>query len=297
MREELRSGLDAVNAVTELLQRARTQHPTAGVYQAAEPQFWWARPRRTDELEQLFWYEADGSLDAAAVFFDFGDNRSILYTEVTFCPFTLPKASADRIAEVIDRGLEHAAANGIEAVEIEVDNEDDITNGLLTDRGFAVKDPEFLIECLMPADTIPEVSPLADGYRLVSRAEVGHLPHHMAGRTGDEYEPRLRQLSLYRPDLDLVVLTEEDEAAGWGMFWHDPTTGMGVVEPMRTDDDHQQKGLGRHILTSGVARLRTAGAGPVSIGYEPYNPSSGHLYRSVGFEPNASTALFAGPTS
>ena len=81
------------------------------------------------------------------------------------------------------------------------------------------------------------------------------------------------------------------------MFWHDPTTGMGVVEPMRTDDDHQQKGLARHILTSGVAMLRAAGAGPVSIGYEPDASVQVARRRVVGFEPNASTALFAGPTS
>jgi ribosomal protein S18 acetylase RimI-like enzyme len=297
MREEACSGIDAVDGVTALLQRMRNLHPTAGVYQAAEPQFWWARPRRTDDLDQLFWYDDDGLPEAAAVFFDFGDNRSILYTEVTFCPLTLPGVSAERIAQVIDRGLEHAANNGFEVVELEVGTDDEVTQGLLVDRGFVAKDPEFLIECLMPVETSPEVSPLADGYRLVARSDVPNLPHHMAGPTGDAYEPRLHQLSLYRPDLDLVVLTGDDEPAGWGMFWHDPTTGMGVVEPMRTDDEHQQRGLARHILTSGVARLREAGAGPISIGYEPDNPSSGHLYRSVGFEPHASTALYSGPTS
>ena len=297
MREERRSGIDAVDAVTSLLQRIRNLHPTAGVYQAAELQFWWARPRRTDEMAHVFWYDDDGLPEAGVGFYDFGDNRSIMYTEVTFCPFTLPGASSERIAQVIDRGLEHAAASGFEAVELEVEHDDDVTKSLLADRGFVVKEPEILVECLMPVETTPEVSPLADGYRLVSRSEVPHLPHHMAGRTGDAYEPRLRQLSLYRPDLDLVVLTEDDEPAGWGMFWFDPTTGMGVVEPMRTDDDHQQLGLARHILTSGVARLRAAGAGPISIGYGPENPASGHLYRSVGFEPDGGTDLYSGPTS
>lgn len=56
--------------------------------------------------------------------------------------------------------------------------------------------------------------------------------------------------------------------AAHGMFWYDPVTETGVVEPMRTHDDHQQRGLARHVLTTGV-----------------------------GFEPGGSSDLFAGPTS
>ncbi|MBT6445273.1 MAG: GNAT family N-acetyltransferase, partial [Acidimicrobiaceae bacterium] len=74
-------------------------------------------------------------------------------------------------------------------------------------------------------------------------------------------------------------------------------TATGVVEPMRTKDEHQQQGVARHILTAGLDRLANAGAERVSIGYEPANPASGHLYRSVGFEPIKYTDLLSGPTS
>ena len=114
MRQERLAGLDAVHATTALLQRIATSDPPGGLYQPAEPEFWWARPRRTDAMDQLYWFDDDGQPEAAAVFYDFGDNRSIMYTSVTFCPFTLPGATPERIAEVIDAG---AAIDGKNAAK------------------------------------------------------------------------------------------------------------------------------------------------------------------------------------
>ena len=49
LREEHRVGLDYLEAVTALLQRIRGAHPTAGLYEAADLQWWWAdaAPRPT----------------------------------------------------------------------------------------------------------------------------------------------------------------------------------------------------------------------------------------------------------
>lgn len=73
--------------------------------------------------------------------------------------------------------------------------------------------------------------------------------------------------------------------------------GWPRVEPMRTEDDHQRRGLARHVLTAGVALLASAGAQRIKIVYDPDNPASGHLYRSVGFEPHRYTDVLAGPTT
>lgn len=40
MREEHRVGVHYLEAVTALLQRVRTSHPTRGLYEAAELQWW-----------------------------------------------------------------------------------------------------------------------------------------------------------------------------------------------------------------------------------------------------------------
>jgi ribosomal protein S18 acetylase RimI-like enzyme len=62
---------------------------------------------------------------------------------------------------------------------------------------------------------------------------------------------------------------------------------------MRTDDDHQQRGLARHILTTGIDLLAAAGAKRVKVCYELDNPASKGLYLSAGFEPVRQTVVFS----
>jgi RimJ/RimL family protein N-acetyltransferase len=66
---------------------------------------------------------------------------------------------------------------------------------------------------------------------------------------------------------------------------------------MRTEDDHQGRGLARHVLTAGIDRLARAGATRIKICFEPDNAASRRLYASVGFEPNRANDIFVGPTS
>ena len=150
---------------------------------------------------------------------------------------------------------------------------------------------------LPQADARPDVSTLPDGYRSASRLDTVPRPHHLVGRSGPEVETRLLQTSLYRPDLDLVVLDGRDRVAAYGLFWLDPETATGLVEPMRTEDDHQRRGLARHVLTAGVERLVRAGATRIKICFEPDNPASKGLYLGVGFEPIRQTVVFSGRTS
>ena len=133
MRATTFSGIDAIDAVTEVLRRVSETHPDGGLFHAADVQFWWARERSTDTLPQLFWVNDDG-------------------------------------------------------------------------------------------------------------------------------RPALNQLSLYDSDLDLVVFAPDGTPAGNAIFWFDPVTRTGVVEPVRTHDDHQRRGIARHLLTTGVDLLARAGA-------------------------------------
>ncbi len=119
----------------------------------------------------------------------------------------------------------------------------------------------------------------------------------MIERHGPDVEQRLLQTSLYRSDLDLLVLDSDDNCAAYGLCWYDPETATGVVEPMRTEDDHQQRGLARHVLTTGINLLAEAGAERIKIVFEPGNPASSHLYLDVGFEPVKQTDTFSGRTS
>lgn len=107
----------------------------------------------------------------------------------------------------------------------------------------------------------------------------------------------LRQTTLYRPDLDLVVLDGDDHVAAYGLFWFDPITSTGLVEPLRTEDDHHRRGLARHLLTTGIEKLAAAGAHRVKICFELSNPASSQLYPQLGFRPVKRTDVFTGPTN
>ncbi len=293
-REEHRVGVDYLAAVTELLQRVRRAHPTKGLYEAADLQWWWRTPRSTDDLAQLFWFDDLGRPEAAVIATDWSAG-------IALAPIVMPDATPEWVEHVIERGLAHAAASGFGSVDLEVDLADDVTRDVLVAHGFAMDDAGTegsaasisVVEAWLAADARPEISPLHADYRLWSRVATMQRPHHMIGRGGPDVEERLGQTSLYRPDLDLLVVDHLDSVAAYGLFWFDPATATGLVEPMRTEDQHQRRGLARHVLTAGIDLLAGAGAERIKICFEPGNPASSHLYLSAGFEPVKQTAVFS----
>lgn len=90
-----------------------------------------------------------------------------------------------------------------------------------------------------------------------------------------------------------MIHDSRDNPAAYRLFWFDPETTTGLVEPMRTEDDHQRRGLARHLLTTGLHLLAEAGAARIKICYEADNPAARDLYLSVGFEPVRQTEVFA----
>lgn len=98
---------------------------------------------------------------------------------------------------------------------------------------------------------------------------------------------------LYRPELDLVVLDDRDAVAAYGLFWFDPITATGLVEPMRTEAAHQGRGLARHVLAAGIERLVAAGARRVKVCFHPGNAAARRLYLGAGFEVGKETVVLA----
>ncbi len=287
IREQHRIGVHYLEVATALLHRVRSVHPTKGLYEAADLHWWWRTPRSTDNLRQLFWFDHLGRPEAAVIATDWGDGISL-------DPIVMPDATPDWVAHVIERGLAHASESGFGAVDIMVDRADDVMREVLVGHGFAIEEDGTVdVESWLAADTRPEISPLHDDYRLSSRLDTMLRPHHMIHRSGPDVETRLRQTSLYRPDLDLLVLDSRDRVAAYGLFWFDPETATGLVEPMRTEDDHQRRGLARHLLTAGIDLLAEAGAVRIKIVFRPDNPAARGLYLSVGFEPVKQTAVLS----
>lgn len=270
---ELRaSGLEYLTLATELLQRARLIDAEAGMWEAADLQWWWRMPRSSDSVDQLFWLDDDGPV-AAVVLTDWGRSWG--------CdPIVLPGVSPVSLPTVWGRALDAIDALGLEVVEVLAHDDDSELLGLLTDAGF-VGAEETSGTTWMDVDERPEVAALPEGFALVDRATATTRPHPMRGRNGDGVEARLRQCSLYDPALDLAVETADGQAAGYALFWLDPVTKVGLVEPMRVEDAYQRRGLARTLLTAGVNRLAERGARRLKVGYS--TEAARNLYVGAGF--------------
>jgi GNAT superfamily N-acetyltransferase len=174
--------------------------------------------------------------------------------------------------------LDRVGGLGAVAVEFPVRDDNLVAVRELGDAGFRLGE-ERLVSCWLEAGRRPPVSALPSGYRLRSRAEVLDRPHHLVPRNGPAVARRLEMCSLYRQDLDLLVEAPDGRVAGYGLFWADPVTRVGLVEPMRTEEDHQRRGIARHILTTGLERLAALGCGRLKVSNDI------DLYLGAGFRP------------
>jgi GNAT superfamily N-acetyltransferase len=268
LRPVTASGLEYLALATTLLQRARLADPEAGVWEAADLQWWWRTPRRSDAVDQLFWIDDDGPV-AGVVLTDWG--------RAWGCdPIVVPGVPAVPLAAV----WEAVDGLGLEAVEVLARDDDVELLDLLVREGFVAGDERSGITW-MDARERPKVDALPEGFALVDRAAATNAPHPMRRRSGEAVEPRLQQCSLYDPALDLAVETADGEAAGYALFWFDPVTKVGLVEPMRVEDAYQRRGLARAMLTAGLERLAKRGAARLKVAYATEAARS--LYVGAGF--------------
>ena len=161
-REVSLHGLDRLRAVTVLLQRARTEQPTAGLWEAADLQWWWRRPRSSDDLDQSVVLDEQGQPLATVALTDWGDRWSCepLTTPDRYAAL-LPVIWAGAMTE-LDR-LQPAVA------ETSIRDDDPVLADLAAAWGFAPS-PARYAEAWMAAQDRPPVPELAAGYALSDRA-------------------------------------------------------------------------------------------------------------------------------
>ena len=267
------SGLDSLALSTELLQRARLADAEAGQWEAADLQWWWRTPRPSDTIDDLFWIDDDGPV-AGVVLTDWG--------EAWGCdPIVVPGLSTVSLPTVWARAVEAVDTLGLEAVDVLARDDDVELLGLLGDAGFVPDDDRTDGVTWMNAEDRPAVTALPEGFVLVDRAREQTRPHPMRQRNGEDVEARLRQCSLYDPTLDLAVEAADGQTAGYALFWFDPVTKVGLVEPMRVEDAYQRRGLARFMLTTGLDRLAERGARRLKVGYA--TDVARALYVGAGF--------------
>jgi ribosomal protein S18 acetylase RimI-like enzyme len=276
------SGLEYLALATELLQRARLADAEAGLWEAADLQWWWRTLRRSDAIDQRFWVD------------DKGPTAGVVLTEwgrAWGCdPIVVPAVSAVSLHTVWERALEAIDALGLETVETLARDDDVDLRGLLAGAGFLANGDRSGITWMNAKDR-PDVARLPNGFVLVDRAEETAGPHPMGGRSGEAVEARLQQCSLYDPALDLAVKAADGGVAGYALFWFDPVTEVGLVEPIRVDDSYQRRGLARGMLTDGLDRLAQRGARRLKVGYA--TDAARALYVGLGFRVTSSSSSYS----
>jgi predicted N-acetyltransferase YhbS len=281
VREVRAAGLEALMLATELLQRARRADPQAGLWEAADVQWWWRKPRRSDDVEKLFWIDDEGPV--AGVLLTSETN------EAWQCdPVVVPRASGLEPGVVWRRALEHAAKHSAKGFEVPVSDDDRTFQELAKRSGFTVGFQDST--AWMDAADRPAVSTPAEGFVLIDRAQRRDAPHPMRHRSGDSVAQRLDQCPLYDPALDLAVETADGRVAGYSLYWFDAATKVGLVEPVRVEDKFQRRDLARAMLSAGIDRLVTRGARRVKIAYA--TDAAGALYQGVGFRRTSTSTWY-----
>jgi GNAT superfamily N-acetyltransferase len=259
------TGREYLALVTDLLQRRRLADPVAGLWEAADLQWWYTRDPHPDDADAVVWLDGEVPV-TAAVFTRWSESRY-------GCDVLGDPTVRDTWRFVRRRCGE------LEGVTIEMEI-DPASAAEAARAGFTEPAGAYAVGWLDAGDRAP-VRALPDGYALVARPEQDG-PHPMVKRNGAEVEARLRDCSLYDPELDLA-LRKDGEVVGYAMFWADPRTGVGLVEPMRVEDGHSGRGLAGTLLRAGLDRLAERGCDRLKVSHDVGNPAAGRAYAGAGF--------------
>lgn len=269
LRRELMRGRERLAATTFILQRARITEPVNGIWDAADVQWWWRRPRMTDELDLPVWLDELGPV-AAVGLSAWGD------TWQTDAFVASPNVALEEVwTETM------AAANRFSPRSLRlITPEKNIKQIQLAEQsGFALSDEKSGTTWL-EIDDRPKVSEIG-GFKIVDRSMRAQSGHPMIGRNGEFVESRLKECSLYDPILDLAVEDSDGNIAGYALFWFDTTTSVGMLEPLRIEENYQRRGLASFLIAVGLERLAQKGASRVKVGFE--SETAAKLYSKVGF--------------
>jgi hypothetical protein len=147
---------------TELLQRARQADPRSGLWEAADVQWWWRKPRRSDGIERLFWVDSQGPV------------AGVLLTSWTDedwqCdPIIVPRVPGPEPKVVWAQALQEIGAHAVGRIEVPVRDDDLAFKELVEGSGLVVG--ERTSTAWMSAADRPHVQSPAEGFALVDRTQ------------------------------------------------------------------------------------------------------------------------------
>lgn len=271
LREVRAAGPAYLALATELLQRERTAHPTDGLWEAADVQWWYTRDPHPSDQDAAFWVDRDGVPVVAAVFTRWSATRY-------GCDVIGGTGHGPAWAYVRER----CGGLGGAAVETALPPGDEAMAREAQRAGFTQIGRRYETDWMDTEDRRGRTE-LPAGYTLLARpGQAG--AHPMVTRNGPEVEARLQLCSLYDPELDLAVRGPDGQIAAYALFWADTRTGVGLLEPMRVEDEHSGRGVGAGLLRAGLDRLAARGCQRLKVSHATANDAARRLYHGAGFE-------------
>ena len=270
------TGHDYLRVVTELLLAARGDDPMAGLYEAGDLQWWWKDEDALASSRHTFWLDEARRPLASLIVSEQGPGQR---QAGRFDCDLLWRPAADAVvrAEVFPVALERLAALPAgpgRTVAIVVDERDADWRGRLEAVGFRHESGEDEVQMWQRSAAPPPPRPLPAGMRFDDeRSRPADRLHHLVARNGERVAARLREGSLYRPELDLCVRLETGEVAAYCVCWLDPTNGVGLFEPVRTEDAYQRRGI--EGAADGRGAKDDGGGGGVDQGLAPAGERGG----------------------
>ena len=281
LRELHPVGQDYIRLATRLLQDARLAEPDGGLWEAADVQWSWRVDQHGDPEAQSILAD-DGTPVAGVVFNQWKDSLGcdLLGTDA---------AVMEHTGRLWDRVRGHFTDRTLEML---IRDDDPTRIAAAEHAGFQAADDVFATGWMDVANrsTAPN---MPAGMRIEPYAGGAHP---MVARNGEHVAQRLAECSLYRPDLDLA-LRDGDQLAGYALFWADPVTGVGLLEPMRIEDAYQGRGLGKVLTAAGLDRLAAAGCTQLKVGFELSNEAAVRLYTWAGYRARSTTRNWIRPAA
>lgn len=282
------SGRDYLDAVTALLLQARSEDPMAGLYEAGDLQWWWKDEDTLAANRSTFWCDAAGEPIACLLLSEWkptADGPGGIDADLIW----RPGQDALVRAQVFPTAVARLAALPTlpdQTLTIVVDERDGDLRRRLEGAGFRRRPDDDMVQLAQRPERPPDPVLLSPGFRFDderSRPRDGAEPHHLAQRNGARVAERLRECSLYRPDLDLCVQAATGEVAAYCLCWLDSGNRVGLFEPVRTEDAFHRRGLGRAMMTEGIRRLMAHDARLIKVTTGGTNDAARRLYEGVGF--------------
>jgi mycothiol synthase len=247
-----------LHKVTEFMTACRQEDPLAGMWDVGDLHWWWRDDEYADPTMQMFWEDRQGTIGGVVLL-------SQAYRSVDY--EILPRLGQGPIAQaIVGWGLhrlramaEATPSPSLYTVFIRHDHQ---TFQQMAQRLGCQVTGEALVQTVLDLRAGLPAMPIPEGYQVRSlrQGELAEGKPPVLHISAAMYR-RIRNTPLYRENMHFVVVAPDTRIAAECICWIDPINGIGVFEPVRTQEGFQRRGLARAMMGESLPLSEQYGCG------------------------------------